>query len=41
MSTALLALELDDKVGEEVHKLETLVCCFAKTGRHKMPQIKV
>lgn len=41
MSTTLEAPGLADKVGAQDDKLETLVCCFAKLGRHKLPPIKV
>lgn len=41
LSTTQPASELADKVGEQVNKLETLVCHFAKLRRHKLPWLKV
>lgn len=37
LSTILLASGLADKLEEQVNKLETLVCHFAKLGRYKLP----
>ena len=37
----LMAAGLVGKMGKQDNKLETSVCCFAKLGGHKLPQIKI
>lgn len=41
LSTALLALEPVDKMGQQGNKLVTMVCHFERLGGHKMPQVKI
>lgn len=38
MSTGLMTLGLEDKVGEQDSKLENLACHFAKLEGFKLPQ---
>lgn len=40
LSTTLLPLGPADNVGEQDNKLEDIVCCFAKLGGRKLPQVR-
>lgn len=41
VSTILLVSRLTDKTGEQEDESETLMCCFAELGGHKLLQIKI